>query len=139
MELWRSIPVDVVGWEYVQIAPGPTVMQLLSARTWDMPVELLSHLSLLSILRPTELLLVNFMLPTVHPELGIHVILVSAHSRMSLQTQVVPQISLLLSDAVSYTDTDGHMKMPFHSIVLLQVMSHLGQFVCLVGMILERG
>ena len=50
MELWRSTPVEAAGREYVQIAPGLTVMQPLSARTWDMPVELLLHLSLLLIL-----------------------------------------------------------------------------------------
>ena len=101
MEQWRSTPLEMIGWEYVRIAPGLTVMQQLSARTWDMPVELLHHLSLLSIIQPTELLLVSFMLPTVHPELGIHVLLVSVPSRICLQPQAVSQTSLLLSDAVS--------------------------------------
>ena len=101
MELWRSTPVGVVGREYVQIAPGLTVMQLLSARTWDMPVELLYHLSLLAVVPPLGPLLVNFMLPAVHPELGIQLFLVCVPSRLYLQPQIVSQISLLLSDAVS--------------------------------------
>jgi hypothetical protein len=39
MELWRSFPLRLVGAEYVQIPPGRTVMQPLSARTWDMPMD----------------------------------------------------------------------------------------------------
>ena len=90
MGLWRSTPLQMVGGGYARIAHGLTVMQLLSARTWDMPVELLSHLSRLSVVQPLECLLLDYiMLPAVHPELGIHVPLACALSSLSLYPQDV--------------------------------------------------
>ena len=88
----------MVGGGYARIAHGLTVMQLLSARTWDMPVELLSHLSRVSVVQPLEL---DFMLPAVHPELGIHLPLECALSSLSLYPQDVTQMSLLLLGVVS--------------------------------------
>ena len=101
MGLWRSTPLQMVGGGYARIAHGLTVMQLLSARTWDMPVELLSHLSWLSVVQRLECLLLNFMMPAVHPELGIHVPLACALSSLSLYPQDVTKMSLLLLDVVS--------------------------------------
>ena len=100
MGLWRSTPLQMVGGGYARIAHGLTVMQLLSARTWDMPVELSSHLSQLSVVQPLEL---DFTLPAVHPELGIHVHvpLECALSSLSLYPQDVTEMSLLLLDVVS--------------------------------------
>ena len=68
MELWRSTPPGLVGGEYVRIPPGQTVLQVLSARIWDMPVDQQSHPSLLAAV--SELLL-GFTPLAVHPALGI--------------------------------------------------------------------